>query len=334
MNILFTCAGRRVSLLDHFRRTMADMEVTGNIVATDITMASAAFQHADAGVLVPRAGTVEYIPALLELCVEHDIDLVIPLTDTDIRSLARHGGKFAERGTQVMVGPADTILRCRDKTLTNRLLTSLGLSGIRTFTLEQFRSQPFFPCFIKPIRGSAGVGAGMLHSEPELNAHLATYGDLMLLQDYVPGAEYTLDIYRRRDGQVPCVVPRQRLSIRAGEVEKSLTVNDKKLIEAGVRLGEALDGMWGVFNAQCRQPAGDRAHFFEINPRFGGGCLLSIAAGADLPRYVLEDALGLPVSAKIGQFKADMLMLRYDEAIYIHADDPRSLPGYDSPTKR
>ncbi len=334
LNILFTCAGRRVVLLDAFRRAMKDLGVAGKILVTDVTKASAAFCKADKGVVVPSTGTAEYIPALLEICAAESVGLIIPLTDLDLRCLARQSKKFSSIGCEIMVGPPETILLCRDKTLTSKFLRRIGLQAVRTFSLEQFREKPFFPCFVKPIRGSASIGTGKLHSEAEMNAHLATYGNLMLFQDYVPGAEYTLDIYRSRSGKVLSVVPRQRLAIRAGEVEKGLTVDDKELIDAGVRLGENLDGLWGVVNAQCRRPPDGKAHFFEINPRFGGGVPLSINAGADFPRYVLEETLGMPISAGMGKFKPDTLMLRYDDAVFVHADNPSELPGFDTPQKR
>ena len=334
LNILFTCAGRRVVLLEAFRRAMGELDVVGRLMVTDITEASAAYHKADKALTVPPAGTIEYIPTLLKICNDEKVGLIIPLTDLDLRSLSRHREKFASAGCDIMTGPQETILLCRDKTLTSKFLCRIGLQTIRTFTLEQFMARPFFPCFIKPIRGSASIGTGMLHSEVELNAHLATYGNLMLLQDYVPGAEYTLDIFRGKDGKVRCVVPRQRLSTRAGEVEKGLTVKDEELIEAGVLLGENLDGLWGVVNAQCRRPVGKKAHFFEINPRFGGGVPLTIAAGADLPKCVLAEALGLPVPVRLGEFEPDMLMLRYDEAVFVHADNPSELPGFDTPRKR
>ena len=313
---------------------MKDLGVTGKLLATDVTAASGALHVADAGVLVPPAGTIEYIPAVVDICVKHEVKLVIPLTDLDLRSLARQKDKFADLGCEVMIGSPEAIMLCRDKTLTNKFLERIGLPGIRTLVLDEFRSRPFFPCFIKPVRGSASVGTAVLNSEAELNAHLATFGNLMLLQDYVPGAEYTLDIYRTRKGKVRCVVPRQRLSIRAGEVEKGLAVRDDELIEAGVHLGEQLEGVWGVINAQCRRPAGQKAHFFEINPRFGGGAPLAIAAGADLPRYVLEETLGLDVSARLGEFKPNLLMLRYDDAVFVEAEQPEKLPGFDTPQKR
>ncbi len=313
---------------------MDALAVVGKLVATDMNAASAALHAADVGEVVPPAGTVHYIPALQELCVKHGIGLLIPLTDLDLRSLARHRERFQAIGCEVMIGSPQTIMTCRDKTRTCRFLQQIGLPAIRTLTLGQFRARPFFPCFIKPVRGSASVGTGVIHSEAELNAHLATFGDLMLVQDYVPGAEYTLDIYRTRDGQVRCVVPRQRLLVRAGEVEKGLTVHDTELIEAGRKLGENLPELWGVINAQCRRPPGGRAHFFEINPRFGGGAPLAIAAGADLPRYVLQERLGMEVTAELGKFKPNLLMMRYDSAVYVEAQNPQELPGFDTPRVR
>ncbi len=333
LNILFACAGRRVALLEAFRRAMADLGIAGRLLAADLTSASAAFHAADEGFLFPPVDSLEYIPLLKQTCAAQEVDLLIPLTDLDLGALAEHREEFAAAGCKVMIGPPETVRMCTDKTLTNKYLGRIGLRTIRTFPLERFREEPFFPCFIKPIRGSASIGTGVLHSEAELKAHLATFGDLMLIQDYIGGPEYTLDVYRTADGQVKSVVPRQRLAIRAGEVEKGLTVRDEELISCGVKLGKDLEGIWGVINTQCRRPLGGEPHFFEINPRFGGGAPLAVAAGADLPRYVLEETLGLPVSAKLGRFTPNLLMLRYDEGVFVQADDPTKLPGYNSPRK-
>lgn len=321
-------------LLKLFRQAMQQLGVKGRILAGDATWASAAFHAADEGLLLPRVQTVEYNTAVLNACRKKEIGLVVPLTDLDLRSLARHREEYAKIGCQVMIGSPETMLTCRDKLVTAKFIEGVGLKAIRTLTLDEFRKSPFFPCFIKPIRGSASIGTGLIRNEAALKGHLAAFGQSMLVQDYVAGSEFTLDIYRTRGGEVPCVVPRQRLSIRAGEIEKGVTVIDQRLIEAGVRLGKALEGTWGVVNAQCRRPDKGEPCFFEINPRFGGGAPLSIAAGADLPRYVLEECLGLPVSARLGKFKPNLLMLRYDDAVFVEAKDPKLLPGYDIPSAR
>ena len=331
---MFTCVGRRVALLEAFRRAMAEAGVDGKIIGTDITAASPAFHKSDVGITVPTVGRVEYVPTLMEIVREHRVGLLVPLTDLDLRSLARQRDKFAQIGCAVMVGSEPAVAMCRDKAKMNELLRQASMETIRTMSLGDFRTRPFYPCFVKPVRGSAGVGTGVIYNERELTAHIATFGDLLIVQDYVPGKEYTIDVYRTRQGEILCVVPRQRLVVRSGEVEKGVTVKDDELIQSAAKLAGLLGDLWGVFCCQCRRGDGGRPRFFEVNPRFGGGVPMTIAAGANLPLYLIQEVLGLPITARIGEFTDRLLMLRYDEAVYVKVDDLSELPGYDKPSFR
>jgi carbamoyl-phosphate synthase large subunit len=323
-----------VELLRSFRKAMEALGVGGKILAADITYASPAMQLADGQLLVPSAGRVEYIPTLLEHVKKNRVGLVVPLTDLDLRSLARQRRRFGEIGCTVMVGSEAAINVCRDKAQFNALLERAGMSPIRTVPLDQFRRSPFYPCFVKPIRGSAGIGSSLIRDERELKAHVETYGELLLVQEYVHGQEFTVDVYRSRDGKVRSVVPRQRLVVRSGEVEKGLTIRDQEIIDSVLKLTPHLGDLWGVFCCQCRRHNGGPPRFFEVNPRFGGGITLSIAAGADLPLYLLQEVLALPITAVMGQFTENMLMLRYDQAVYFPVDEPQTLPGFQTPQFR
>jgi carbamoyl-phosphate synthase large subunit len=313
-----------------FRRAMEKLNVTGKILAADITPASPAFQLADLGVKVPPARRVEYIPTLQDIVRQHQVGLLVPLTDLDLRSLARHREEFQQLGCTVMVGTEAAVNLCRDKALTNDVIGRAGLATIRTVPLGVFTQDPYYPCFVKPISGSAGIGAAIIRNDKELRAHVATFGDLLIVQEYVPGQEYTLDVYRTRAGQIVSVVPRQRLLVRSGEVEKGITVKDEQLISAGVRVAEKLEGLWGVFCCQCRRSGSSPPRFFEINPRFGGGAPLSIAAGADLPLYLLQEVLGRPITAQVGSFIDRLLMLRYDHEVFLQVDEQFET-GYSVP---
>jgi carbamoyl-phosphate synthase large subunit len=309
---------------------MSQLDIAGRILVTDITDTSPAFHRADKGLLVPPVGRIEYVPTLLDIVREHQVDLLVPLTDLDLRSLARQQHHFAEAGCTVMIGPEETVTLCRDKTRTNSLLESCGLDTIRTLSLNEFRTHPFYPCFVKPIRGSASIGTGRIENEKELQAHIATFGDLLIVQELVDGEEFTIDVYRSRDGQVRCVVPRKRLVVRSGEVEKGRTVHDPSLMDATCRLADQLEGLWGVFCAQCRRE-GDRIRFFEINPRFGGGAPLAIAAGANLPLYLLQEVLGKPITAEMGRFTDGLLMMRYDASVFVRSDELDTSPYHKGP---
>jgi carbamoyl-phosphate synthase large subunit len=335
-NILFTCAGRRVALLRGFRAAMQELGLTGKLIAADVTDTAPACHEADESVLVGAVRSKGYLDRLLKEVHQHKVNLVVPLTDLDLQLLADNQSLFADLGCHVMIASPEMVEICRDKFKTNELVSQAGLKPIRTYTVEQFLTHPFYPCFVKPVEGSAAFGASMIHDAHELRVHLATFGSAeMMVQEYIPGQEFTVDVYRSRAGETRCVVPRQRLEVRSGEVQKGVTVYDEEIIAAATRLADQLDGLWGVFCCQCRRlDTESPPRFFEINPRFGGGAPLSIAAGANLPRYLLEDVLDRPISAELGRFNDGLLMLRYDDAVFAQADDIAALNGYDTPEFR
>ncbi len=334
-NILFTCVGRRTALIRAFREALAELDVDGRIVGTDITDTSPAFHTLDVGEHVPAAGRREYVPSLLNIVHKHNIRLLVPLTDNDLPILSRTRDQFAALGCTVMVGSEESVAMCTNKTLTANMIRKAGLPAVKTCMVTQFRKQPFFPCFAKPVQGSAGIGAAVIHEMAQLDGHCAKFGKDMMLQEYLSGQEFTIDVYRTREGKVVCVVPRQRLVVRSGEVEKGMTVKDQGLIDAAVQLANKMGDIWGVVACQCRRASSEApAKFFEINPRFGGGAPLAIAAGANLPLYLLQEVLGRPITARIGEFTDHLLMLRYDEAMFVPADDVETLPGFRTPMFR
>jgi carbamoyl-phosphate synthase large subunit len=58
----------------------------------------------------------------------------------------------------------------------------------------------------------------------------------------------------------------------------------------------------------------------EINARFGGGFPLSAQAGANYPRWILEDLCGLETTARPHAWKAGLTMLRYDAEVFVEIE--------------
>src|ERR671913_2535020 len=87
--VLFTCAGQRVDIVSAFGRAGA------TTVATDADALAPALYHADRRALVPRIDSPGYVPALAALVAEHDVRLIVPLTDLDQVLLARSRANLA-----------------------------------------------------------------------------------------------------------------------------------------------------------------------------------------------------------------------------------------------
>jgi carbamoyl-phosphate synthase large subunit len=330
--LLFTCVGRRVELLQAFRAAAARRGIDLRIVGTDVTPTAPALSCVDRPIMTPRFDDDGYMPALLEIVERERPAALIPTIDLDLPILSRRRDDFDSRGCTAVICDAETVADCRDKRRTHALLTRLGIDGPETCSVEQALSRPDqpFPCFLKPHGGSASKSAMRIESRADLEYHGGRVENAMV-QELVEGTEHTLDIYVGLSGQVRCVVPRRRWQVRGGEVNKGVAVKDPRIMEAGRAVGERLAAdsvtlpggstkprsLRGVLTVQCIVTREGRIRFIEINPRFGGGAPLSIAAGADLPGWLMDELLGETPEIAFDGFTHGMCMLRYDWSVFI-----------------
>ncbi len=332
LNILLTCVDRRVDLLNAFRAAMAELALTGKLIATDISIASAVLHAAESSAVVGAPDQMTYVPALLDLVKEHNVGLLVPLSDLDLALLAGERGRFSDVGCTVMTGSYSSVALCRDNARFKSTCEQAGVAAVRTLSLAEFESEPFYPCFLKPTRKSIRTKPRVIRNPRELRAHVALCTEPVLIQEHVSGQKFRIDVYRSRDQVVRCVVPRRELATRASAVDKAAIDMDGRLIDETTRLTGALGDIWGVFCCHCIRSDRGPPRFLGVDPRFDDGAPLSIAAGANLPLYLLEEVLGLPITAEPRKVTDGMLMLRHDDAIFVPVDDPSSLPGFDTPS--
>jgi carbamoyl-phosphate synthase large subunit len=150
------------------------------------------------------------------------------------------------------------------------------------------------------------------------------------VQEYLDGAEYTIDMLCDVSGRVLSIVPRERVVIRAGVIDRGRTVKDARLFELALACAAAVP-FFGPVNIQCRMVLG-RPVVFEINPRFSGGIPLTIAAGADFPRMLLQLASGCRLSPSIGQFRENLWMTSYETSLFLPGDAVTLEPFVPVPT--
>jgi carbamoyl-phosphate synthase large subunit len=138
-----------------------------------------------------------------------------------------------------------------------------------------------------------------------------------IVQEFVEGTEYTCDVYIDLDMKVRCVVPRRRIEVRAGEVSKGQVIKNEAIMNRAAEFAKALKAGPGVITVQCFLRSDGRIVFTDINPRFGGGVPLAIKAGANFPKWILEELTGRKLRIKFDGFKNNLIMLRYDAEVWL-----------------
>jgi carbamoyl-phosphate synthase large subunit len=316
--VLFTCIGRRVSLLNSFRRAAKQLKINASFLGTDTTQLSPALQLCDKGFLVKPVTHAGYIRQLLSIVKTNKVKLLVPTVDLDLKVLARNKPKFAAAGCRVLVSSPDVVDICQDKRKTYRFLLKNGFDTPFTLTVADALSKKKlpWPCFLKPWDGYASRGNAVVNNRKEL----LFFGKKIpnaICQEFITGAEHTCDVYVDLNMKVRCVVPRKRIEVRAGEVSKGQVVKHPGIMNEAARLVETLRAGPGVITLQLFLTPDDEVKFIEINPRFGGGVPLSIKAGANFPKWILQELLDRKTNIRFDGFEDNLIMLRYDSEVWL-----------------
>lgn len=319
--MLFTSAGRRVELMQCFRADAEAMGVKLRCLAADREPAmSPACHRADAAFAMPGITDGEgYMDALLSVCRREEVDLVLPLFDAELHLLARSRDAFAQQGTHVAISDPEFVASCRNKLQTVRLLQTHGVPCPATEPLDRLRANPGLlppPVVIKPIDGSGSKGVRVIHDPREIADHASEPSE-WIAQEWLPGKEYTVNIFVDRGGLVRSAVPHLRMEVRHGEVSKAVTVQSSLLDELVRQVTPALAGARGPICFQVRLTEHGQPQVFEINARFGGGFPLAHRAGGRFPLWLMQECMGIEPEWEDEAWKEGVVMLRYDQSVFV-----------------
>jgi carbamoyl-phosphate synthase large subunit len=317
-SVLLLSAGRRVSLLRAFEQEVRRRDPAAKVYAADMRPGlSSACGSAERALEVPAIRSPGFIPAVIAACEAHDIGLVVPTIDTELLPLAEARPQFEAKGIAVAISSAELVGACRDKRRTVELFKGLGINAPEIYADEAIR----YPCFGKPLDGSRSVNVGVIRNAVEMQLARQREAKMIFteLVDRSTTDEYTVDLYYCRRGILRCTVPRKRIEVRDGEVSKGVTVRDDLFNYVNKHMGR-MEGAVGCITFQIfRHREGGRYWAVELNPRFGGGFPLTYAAGGNYPGWLLDEHLLQQPVAYFDGWEENLLMLRYDSELFIHA---------------
>ena len=317
--VLFTCAGQRVDIVSAFSRAGA------TTIATDLDTLAPALWHADRHVLVPRVDDPDYVPALARIVAEHDVRLIVPLTDLDQVLLARSREALAP--ALALVPEPEACERMGDKYLAHLFFEEQGIASPRSWLPGEVPEDARFPLLVKVREGFGSRHIYRAADADELAFFLGYTPVPSFVQELCLGEEFSVDVFCDLESRCLNAIPRTMIQSKGGESIKGATIADRELIEHAAHVAETA-GIVGPANVQCFREADGSLPVTDVNPRFGGGFPLPLAAGSRYPELALQLAEGERPEPTLGDFRAGVVMTRFFSHLCLTAGEAGSLEPF------
>lgn len=315
------------------------------IVAVDMRKEVVGKYLADAFHMVPAAQDPNFTPSLLEIVQRESVDVVLPQVTRELSVFAQTQDQFESVGAKVVVSSYSAIQKANNKL---NVLIAAEQTGVphpqyRLTTSEQELIQavnrfgyPTDKVVVKPpvsngMRGLRIISSQswdvkrFLEEKPQgVEVSLEELVPILrrgswpelIVSEYLPGPEYTVDAFRGRYLKV--AIPRLREQIRSGITFQGLTELRKDLIDYSLALADHLDLRY-CFGFQFKLGEDDTPKILECNPRVQGTMVAGVFAGFNLIYYAVKEAMGRPINSFDSRNLRDGLrFLRYWGGIAVH----------------
>ena len=307
------------------------------IVTTDIKNKPVGEFLSESFYSVPPPENKEYISILKQIIKKEKIEVILPQTTREIDVLSQRKEEIRENGANIVVSDNEAIKKANDKYLIIKECEKLGIPYPRYFLINNKKDflkaiymlgYPENRVVIKPrlsngLRGLRIITENIISIEEFLNEKPSTLeinlknllsifvqGGFpeLIIEEYLPGEEYTIDMFRNSKGVV--IIPRIREAIRSGISFNTKIDLRKDIIEYSQKLADSLDLRY-CFGFQFILDSKGVPKILESNPRVQGTMVASTFAGFNMIYYSVKEALEKGVDLKNVKIKNGIEFKRY-----------------------
>lgn len=308
---------------------------------------------ADAFYTVPSAESPDFIEALLEVATQEKVDVILPQVTRELLPLAENLSRFQARGIAVAVASKEAIERANDKWLVLEAANKCGVPGPQsrlTYSEADLRQAvedfgyPEKKVVVKPRVSNGLRGLRILSEEAwdverflrekpgSLEIRLDELITILrngqwpelIVQEFLPGEEYTIDVFRGRHGTV--AVPRLREEIRSGITFRAKVELKEDLQTFALRLADEL-GLQYAFGFQFKLSDEGIPKLLECNPRVQGTMVTAALAGCNIIWWAVKEALGEKVTPEKPRPKVNgMRFIRYWGGLAVYNNGEKAGP--------
>jgi len=277
------------------RLLKAKSEYDIELIGCDIDNHAAGRNFVDEFLLCPRVSDeVAYEQWLRKITDERAIDLFIPTVDEELVPLSKFINSI---NGFTPLSPTQTLEIAADKLASYKFMAEhLSQYAPNYITLSEWtedwgQDEQFF---IKPRFGRGARGCRLVDRSELiwLKSQNPITEDVIVMEN-LPGAEFTVDAYITKGGELAYLIPRERIGLAGGISIKGRTANNAAIIEATKLLFDKLS-LRGPVCVQWKLDKNNQLKFIEINPRLSGGLMISVSSGIDPIEAFWSDMHGLP----------------------------------------
>lgn len=313
MNILILSCGTRYKLVEYFKNC-SNIE---KVVGADCSELAPALLVADKGVIVPRMTEPGYLETILDICIKENINAILPLQEEELLLISREKKFFLEKGITPVISDYEAISLCKDKFLLYQKLCEEGIETVPTYTVSEYlaKGREGEEVFVKPRTGAGSVNTFSTKSLEFVKALAKEYeSEELIVQPKISGKEFGVDTYIDLISKEPvtCFI-KEKLRMRAGETEKSLSVKNESIKNLVINAVKKL-GLAGPIDMDILEQDG-KFYILEINPRFGGGYPHAYMCGVDFPKFIASNIEGTTNESCFDCYESGIIAMKYSETV-------------------
>lgn len=309
MNVLILSCGTRNKLITYFKTE----GFVKKVVATDCSEEAPALYVADSFYIVPRMTSPDYLETIVDICKKEEINMVIPLQENELLLIAKNKQLFESVGVVPVISDYEAVVMCKDKYSLSIRLADKGIKSVPTYLAKEYNGD-YETVFVKPRGGAGSVDTIEVKNKNLLDAFIESSDDELIVQPKITGKEYGVDVYIDliSNEVVRCFV-KQKLRMRAGETEKSLSIKNEYIEKLVISAVKEI-GLIGPVDVDVMEQNGEY-YILEINPRFGGGYPHAFECGVNFPKLLATNAMGVANEVDLHSYKENVLAMKYTDIL-------------------
>ena len=272
---------------------------------------------------IPNVKSPEFVKEINNIIEKFNIDILYPCNDISAYEISKNSDKINAKiiGSSFLTNEVAFF-----KSKTYHILKDI-VDVPKIFNNTKNINE--FPVFLKPDSGHSAINTFKVDNLDEIQFYISKFNNLLICE-YLPGDEYTIDCFTDKYGKLLYAQARQRVSIKSGMSSQTILVNDNSLFfEMALKINDKLKFRNGWF-FQVKKNINDKLYLMEISTRPAGNSEISLANNVNIPMLSIYDIMDYDIEIIDKKLDVEMCKIftsKYNfntnsfDSVYIDLDD-------------